>query len=327
MKKNNFISWFIFIAKGGHMVADRQIFEKIKRDIMYGSDITSPHVNRDKCKGCGSCVRVCPALVFELREGKSNVMYGERCIACGHCWAVCPEEAVIQEDATTATGIKTGPEPAVSPDTLQLLIRERRSTRLFNDKPVSKEQLFKIIEAGRYSPTASNRQDVNYIVLSNRQQVSELRLLVESFMEKTFKLMQNKVVALFYGMKFGRSAVDFLHYYAMGYDILKNSENKSVYFPLPFGSAVILAHAQSFDQLAPFNCSAALYSCSLMAHSLGLGSCFTGFVQIGANADKKIKHWLDIPKENEAYGAMVVGHPDIQYRRLVERKKPDIKWR
>ena len=294
---------------------------------MYGSDITPPQVNMEKCKGCGSCVSVCPALVFELRDGKSNVFHGERCIACGHCWAVCPEEAVVQEQATTATSIKAGPEPAVSPDILQLLIRERRSTRLFTDKPVSQEQLVKIIEAGRYAPTASNRQDVNYIVLSNRQQVSELRLLVERFMEKTFKLMQNKVAALLYGMKFGREAVDFLHYYAIGYQTLQNSENKSSYFPLPFGSAVILMHAQSFDQSAPFNCSVALYNCSLMAHSLGLGSCFAGFVHIGANADKKIKQWLDIPKGHEVYGAMIVGHPDIQYRRLVERKKPDVQWR
>jgi len=309
------------------MIADRQIFERIKKDVMYGSDIAPPHVNMEKCKGCGSCVRVCPALVFELRDGKSNVIHGERCIACGHCGAVCPEEAIVQEGSMTATSLKPGPEPAVSPDTLQLLIREKRSTRLFKDKPVSQEQLVKIIEAGRYAPTASNRQDVNYIVLSNRQQVSELRLLVENFMEKTFKLMQNRVVALFSRMKFGRSAVDFLHYYAMGYQILQNSENKSVYFPLPFGSAVILTHAQSFDQSAPFNCAIALYNCSLMAHSLGLGSCFTGFVQIGANADKKIKQWLDIPKEHEVYGAMVIGHPDIQYRRLVERKKPDIRWR
>ena len=309
------------------MVEDRQILEKIKKDVLYGSEITPPHVNIDKCKGCGHCVKVCPALVFELRDKKSEVIYGERCFACGHCWAICPEEAVIQKESTTATSLKSGPGPAVPSDTLQLLIRERRSTRLFNDQPVSKEQLLKIIEAGRYSPTASNRQDVNYIVLSDQQKVSELRFLVESFMEKTFKLMQNKVIALFYGMRFGRSAVDMLRYYAMGYQFLKNSEEKNTYFPLPFGSAVIITHAQSFDTLAPFNCSVALYNCSLMAHSLGLGSCFMGFVQIGANMDKKIKHWLDIPKENESYGAMVVGHPDVKYRRLVERKKPNIKWR
>lgn len=309
------------------MVEHRQFLEKTKRDAIFGREITPPYIDIDKCNGCGLCVKVCPALVFELREKKSEVIYGEGCIACGHCWAVCPEEAVIQHEVVPATSLKPGPEPAVSADTLQLLIRERRSTRLFNDKPVSKVQLLKIIEAGRYAPTASNRQDVNYIVLSDQQKVSELRSLVESFLEKTFKAMQNRAIALLYKMKFGSSAVDLLHQYAMAYQFLENKNEKNAYFPLPFGSAAIITHAKSFDTMGPFNCSIAIYNCSLMAHSLGLGSCFMGFVQIGANMDKKIRHWLEIPKNHQSYGAMVLGHPDVKYRRLIERKKPEIRWR
>ncbi|MBI4764285.1 MAG: 4Fe-4S binding protein [Deltaproteobacteria bacterium] len=114
------------------MAEERQILEKIKREL-YGREITPPQVNRDKCKGCGQCAKVCPALVLELREKKSEVIYGENCIACGHCWAVCPEEAVSQQEVATATSLKIGPEPPVSADALQLLIRERRSTRLFKD--------------------------------------------------------------------------------------------------------------------------------------------------------------------------------------------------
>jgi nitroreductase/NAD-dependent dihydropyrimidine dehydrogenase PreA subunit len=307
------------------MAEDIKILKKIKREL-YGREITPPQVNIDKCKGCGQCVKVCPAFVFELREKKSEVIYGEKCFACGHCWAVCPEEAVFQQEVATSASLKTGPEPPVSADTLQSLIRERRSTRLFNDEPVSKEHLLKIIEAGRYAPTASNRQDVNYIVLSNQEKVSELRSLVESFMEKTFKLMENRPMKLFYKMKFGHLPVDSLRSYAINYQFLKDRKEKNAYFPLPFGSAVIITTAQSFDSMAPFNCSVALYACSLMAHSLGLGSCFLGFVQIGANRDKKIRHWLEMPKEHQSYGAMVVGHPDVKYRRLIERKTPNIKW-
>jgi nitroreductase/NAD-dependent dihydropyrimidine dehydrogenase PreA subunit len=309
------------------MEEDRRLLERIKRDVLFGHEIAPPIVNVDKCKGCGQCVKVCPAIVFELREKKSRVIYGERCFACGHCWAVCPEEAVIQNEVAATTSLKPGPLPAVSPDTLQLLIRERRSTRLFNDKPVSKEQLLQIIEAGRYAPSSGNLQDVHYIVLSDKEKVSELRFLVESFMEKTFKVIQNRAMALFINMKLGRSTVDLLRYYAMGYQFYKESSERNAYFPFPFGPAVIIAHAQSFDPMAQFSCAVALYNCSLMAHSMGLGSCFMGFVQTGANMDKKIRHWLHIPKDNQSYGAMVVGYPDIKYCRLVERKKPDIKWR
>ncbi|RLC18403.1 MAG: hypothetical protein DRH93_16595 [Deltaproteobacteria bacterium] len=308
------------------MVEYRDILEKSKKDALYGREISPPHVKKDKCIGCGLCVDICAALVFELREKKSEVIYGEKCNACGHCWAICSEEAVTQPQVITTTSLRPGSEPAVSADSLQLLIRERRSVRLFNDNAVSKEDLIKIINAGRYAPTSSNRQAVNYIVLSNQQKISKLRSSVENFMEKTFKMMENRAIAFFYKMKYGPLAVDLLRHYAINYQILKTRKEKKAYFPLPFGSAVIIVHSQSFDSLAQFNCAIALYNCSLMAHSMGLGSCFMGFVQIGINMDKKIKHWLDIPKGNQAYGAMVIGHPNVKYRRLVERKEPNIRW-
>jgi len=198
---------------------------------------------------------------------------------------------------------------------------------LYTDKPVAREQLVQIVEAGRYAPTGANRQDVHYIVVSGQERVSELRLLVESFMEKLFRQIQNRAIASFVSMRFGRSALDMLRYYAMGYRFQRESRERCAYFPLPFGQAVIITHAQSFDTTAQFNCSMALYGCALMAHSLGLGSCFLGFVQLGANMDKGMRHWLEIPKGNQCCGAMVVGYPDIKYRRLVERQSPDIRWR
>ncbi|MGA2110074.1 MAG: nitroreductase family protein [Syntrophorhabdales bacterium] len=289
----------------------KQFIERVKRDILYGHDIAPPFVDVDKCIGCGLCVKVCPALVFELKEKKSSVSREEGCFACGQCWAVCPEEAVRQKDVATAPTLKPGLSPAVPADALLLLLRERRSTRLFTDEPISKEQLLQIIDAGRYAPTASNRQSVNYVVVSGDDKVSELRSLVESFMEKTFEVVQN----------------DVMRYYALGYQNYKASAKKNAYFPLPYGPAVIITHTQSFDPMAPFNCAVALYNGSLMAHSLGLGSCFLGFVQNGASVDKGIKQWLGIPEENQSYAAMVVGHPDVTYHRLVERKSPEITWR
>lgn len=308
------------------MLKQRTFIDPATKAALWGRAITPPQVNTDACIGCGLCVSVCPAFVLETKENKAQVVYGEGCIACGHCWAVCPEQAVVQREAETDTNLKPGKEPAVDAEALQLLIRERRSIRLFKDQPVSKDQLMKIIDAGRYAPTGSNRQDVGYVVVSDLQRIAELRTLVEGFMEKTFSLMQNRAIAFFYGLKFGRSIVNMLRHYGMWYDFLKNKENKTVYGPLPYGAAVIITHGDAFDSAVSFNCSIALYNGSLMAHSLGLGACFLGFVMAGANFDSKIKAWLGMPKDHQVYGAMVIGYPDIQYQRLVERQPPDIQW-
>jgi nitroreductase/NAD-dependent dihydropyrimidine dehydrogenase PreA subunit len=309
------------------MEEQRELALRIKRDLLFGHDIAPPTVDTDKCTGCGLCVRVCSAYVLEVRDKKAVVARGEGCFACGHCWAVCPEEAVFHGEASTATSLRPGPAPAVSPDALQLLIRERRSTRLFKDKPVSREQLLQIVEAGRYGPTAGNRQNVHYTVLSNQERVSELRSLLESYLERVFGLVQNRASAFLVAMRAGRKGVDLMRYYGAGYPLLKGNKEVPAYFVLPFGMAVLVVHGPSRDATAAFNCAVALYNGALMAHSLGLGSCFLGFVQLGANGDQRIKQWLEIPKENECYGAMVVGYPDVRYRRLVERKAPDITWR
>jgi len=55
--------------------------------------------DREKCIGCGLCVRVCPASVIELYkpegEEKSKIrMYVARCTFCAQCVDACPVGAL-----------------------------------------------------------------------------------------------------------------------------------------------------------------------------------------------------------------------------------------
>lgn len=55
-----------------------------------------------------------------------------------------------------------------SSETLQNLI-DRRSIRSYTDKPVSKEVLEKILEAGKYAPSGMGRQPVIMAAVENRE--------------------------------------------------------------------------------------------------------------------------------------------------------------
>ena len=48
-------------------------------------------------------------------------------------------------------------------------IRERRSVRNFEEKDVDKELLEKIIQAGKYAPSAQNKQPWKFIVITNKE--------------------------------------------------------------------------------------------------------------------------------------------------------------
>ena len=53
-------------------------------------------------------------------------------------------------------------------------IKTRRSIRSFSDKPISQEDLAAIVEAGQFAPTAMNRQEFQFTVVTNKQKLSQL---------------------------------------------------------------------------------------------------------------------------------------------------------
>ena len=52
-----------------------------------------PSVLRDKCEGCGICVRWCPANAINIEEGKA-VIVQNMCVGCGECTVVCKNGAI-----------------------------------------------------------------------------------------------------------------------------------------------------------------------------------------------------------------------------------------
>ena len=52
----------------------------------------SVELQRNKCQGCVSCVKLCPTEAIRVRNGKAEIL-GDRCIDCGACAAGCPYHA------------------------------------------------------------------------------------------------------------------------------------------------------------------------------------------------------------------------------------------
>ena len=285
-----------------------------------------PEVIRKRCTGCGQCVAACPAFVFEMTDDKASVVRGDWCIGCGHCGAVCPEEAILHEASVVGKGPRPGSRPAVSAEKLMLLLRERRSVRNYRNKSLSKNVLERIIDAGRYAPTGSNSQNVRYMMLTTPAKIDQLRTMTISFYERIFKLVRGRFGAFLLRVFSGSRLVEQLQESIPKLEYAKalmDQGKDCLFYGAP---AVMVVHAESWDTSSAFNCALALYNCSLMAHTLGVGCCFNGYLQNAVNSSRRIRQWLGIPRDHRCFGAMTLGYQKVRYQRLVKRDSAKVAW-
>jgi nitroreductase/ferredoxin len=290
-------------------------------------EVTPPGVIESKCIGCARCVAVCPSFVLAMDGEKSKVIKGEWCIGCGHCGAVCPTEAILHDGILPEKHPRGGEAPAVSPEILELLIRERRSVRNYLPEPVPEQILKKILDAGRYGPTGTNSQNVHYLVLTSPEQIEELREMTIRFYDKIFSRARERLGRFFLSLIAGKKTIQYLQDSLPKVMAAREAMNRGEDRLFYHAPVVMITHAESWDSSSSFNCSVALYNCSLMAHALGLGCCFNGFLVNAVNHAPKIKRWLSIPGDHRCYSAMGLGYPDMKYPGLVPRQPPKAIWR
>ncbi|ODS35484.1 ferredoxin [Candidatus Altiarchaeales archaeon WOR_SM1_SCG] len=68
-----------------------------------------PWISKEKCIGCGVCVKICPAGAISMKEGKAEINM-ENCIRCGKCHDVCSYEAVRHDGERIPIEVKENVE-------------------------------------------------------------------------------------------------------------------------------------------------------------------------------------------------------------------------
>ena len=184
------------------------------------------------------------------------------------------------------------------------LIKSRHSTRKFLQKPVEKEKLDLVIEAGRFAPSGGNNQTTHFIVIQDKVVLEELaRIAREEFAK--MELTPDTYESLATAIKLSKKGTYVFHYNA---PVLILTANR-----IDYGNNMA-------------DCSCAVENMMLMANALDLGSCWINQVNWLNRNPVMVAYLkkLGMQEGETVYVSMVLGYPDTEdglpFRRVVERK-------
>lgn len=275
-------------------------------------------IDKSKCLDCGTCVSIC--MVRSQGPDGVRTVNPDFCIECGHCEAVCPKNAIKGPAPTKEIKGDYG-KSIPSAEALQLLFETRRSVRKYKPEPIRDEDLHRILEAGRYTPTGGNSQDIQYVVVNDPEKMAEIREIALPVVEKTFSLASMIASLPFSHVLLGKKqAYKLRHVYgpAIGLFMKRNEEGEDrLFYNAP---ALMVTHGEKQDEAAAFSSHIAMFNCSLMAHTLGVGCLLNSFTLMAVNRSGELRKVFGIPRGDKSFGAMTMGYQDIEYRRHVHRK-------
>ncbi len=270
-------------------------------------------IDQEKCNQCGSCVALCNSgNVYVQKNDAVLVANTENCWFCGHCVAVCPTDAIghsqflLDDCPPIASAVLPSLENMVE------AFRERRSTRIYKSKPVSRETVQALIEIAEYVPSADNAQPVDWLVFDDSG-------LIEEISQQTVTVFEEK---LDQGRKNMSTIVEDIQ------DFERIIEQKAqgldpIFFKAP---VLLIAHVPVEDSFGRDDATYAAYNLILAAQRMGLGSCLIGYFIYALEDSHQLKRHLGLSDDRRVEVALVIGYPKYQFRRTVPRRSMEIIW-
>jgi nitroreductase len=202
----------------------------------------------------------------------------------------------------------------------------RRSIRKYKPDPVPREIIDELLDLARYSPTASNGQNVCYTVVTNRDlldMVSRRLFGIGERVNKVFSLGPVQAVGTRFKDigpiktvdRYSRRWAYFMEQVSSGIDLIFHK-----------APALLLIYAPRGQNLARDNCLIAATNIANYAHSLGLGTCFIGVLTTAMLVDRSLYKRFQIPDGHKVHAALTLGYPAITHVYHVVRKPPAVKW-
>jgi len=239
-----------------------------------------------------------------------------------------PESALTVEPPSKPHRKRTPvPKPGAPFNPVEEVIYRRRSVRLYLRKPVPEYLVRRVLEAGRFAPSAGNAQPWKFIVVQDPTLIDEMTRDVIAVCRKIKKFVD-----------YTQPGAEKKEWRAR----LLQRLMPNMFHPIPFGAIGLIAdgklgvwHGASTviillaDMRAPgkppLDIGIAGQNIVLAAHSMGLGTCWVSFVTV-LESMRKWKKKLGIRYPYKLITSIGVGFPKGVPDGTVQRETQAIDW-
>ncbi len=207
-------------------------------------------------------------------------------------------------------------------------ILKRRSVRLYKKEQVPEFMIKRILEAGRFAPSAGNSQPWKFIVLRDPE-------VINGLVSTTVKICRLFKAIIDYRIP----GKEYLKPLAKLFIRVKPND----LHPTPFGAVSLIADGKlGLWHDAPtiilifkdvrgvsspdLDCGIAGQNMVLAAHSMGLGTCWVGFVKLAFQYTGKWKKFFGIGYPYKFASSLAVGWPKGNPDGMVERSTHAVDW-
>jgi nitroreductase len=205
-----------------------------------------------------------------------------------------------------------------TPEQLDELFRERRSTRSFKKDKIERGLIEEIAGYGIYAPTENFHLraiivDDDAIIAELEQELMKITLRINRFVfQPKFIFVLSKMTGL-------------SHTYLRSKAKVEETIKRGHAFSSPPGAMVFIIGEKRIP-LSDASVQYALANMIYYAQAKGIGSCLSGNGPLFFDKNKKIRNRLKLQKRENILGTLFLGYPAIKFSNKIIGKAMPIQW-
>ncbi len=270
-------------------------------------------VDSDKCTGCGLCAKICHEHAIVLADGAPSIN-NEVCSTCAQCIAVCPQRG-LSWDRVPPTAFDRAHLP--SPEQLDELFAERRTTRFFKKDRIDRALLQEVVGRAIYAPTENFH--LRAIVADDALIIAELEEALMALTRKLYRFLSPRFLVYL------ARRIGFAHTYLRTMAKLEATVERGHVFSSPPAAYVFIVG----DKRIPLSSASAQYALANViyyAQAKGLGCGLNGNGQLFFDKNRTVRKRLGLHKRENILGTLMIGYPAVRFANAVNGKAVPIQW-